>query len=106
MAQTKVVVVTRYTDYDSEFTFLGVFSSGHKAHQEISTNIDKYGKYSYRKSVGDWDYKLYINNDVVELRGLRRGCSGEIQTHHNDCGRSKSSVRVLSTKASRHAGFF
>jgi hypothetical protein len=69
MAQTKVVVVTRFTDYDSEFTFLGAFSSAHKAHQEISTNIDKYGKYSYRKSVGDWDYKLYINNDVVELRG-------------------------------------
>lgn len=66
--QTKVTTVTRYTDYDAEFTFLGVFSEAQKAHQEISKNIELYGKFSYRKETGNWDYNLYVNNDVVELR--------------------------------------
>lgn len=67
-AQTQVTAVTRYTDYDAEFTFLGVFSGAQKAHQEISKNIELYGKFSYRKEVGDWNYTLHVNNDVVELR--------------------------------------
>lgn len=63
----KVVAVTRYTDCDAEFTFLGVFSSGQRAHQEISKNIDAYGKFSYRKDVGSWDYELKLEPNEVSL---------------------------------------
>jgi len=68
MAQAnKVVAVTRYTDHDAEFTFLGVFSNGKTAHQEISKNIELFGKYSFRKDDGHWDYTMVVKPDSVEL---------------------------------------